>query len=377
MRRITLAVLFAFGLFAENASASILILLRDEFDDSPKIIAAANDPAVKTFRADLDALKDRLRLLKERDVIALFGKSVPKPAKTFAMPVGQPRGLGLSGLRYTDPKKNKDHTEFYRIGDTAGLKIYYALDGVTPMAIVVYFRADNSFPKLTRDNLKDRLAWDRMRLRQLTDHLDRRRAAVFVWEVDPQAEKMLYRDDFSRDPKAKLAAWKASARKLGLRYQYDSGSNHHRWYRPDGTLAREAYAGDGPQKPAVFIWRHKDGQSELRSENSGNLTIHRWRWCRPGTTYNIRYETGNSSGRPDHWSWYDRNGKLIRSEWDSNGDGVPDRVAEDPEGKASNPLRVEQSWAVHPRLIPNECRIPDQPERRVPLRRIVLQVKKD
>ena len=376
MRRMTL-ILFVFGLFAGNASASILIFLGDDFDKVKQVVAAANDPAVKTYSADLDRLKQRLRLLKERDVIALFGKPVPQPAKTFAMPVAQPRGLGLSGLRHTDPKKNKDHDEFYRVGDTAGLRIYYALDGVTPTAIVVYFRADNSFPKLTRDNLKDRLGWDRMRLKQFTEHLDRRRAAVFVWEVDPAAEKKLYRDDFSRDAKAKLAAWKASGKKLGLRYQHEPGTHRHRWYRPDGTLAREAYAGHGRSVPTTFIWRHKDGKSEFRSENGGNLTITSWRWCRPGTTHNIRYETGDSSGHPSHWSWYDTKGKLVRSEWDSNGDGVPDRFAEDPEGKVDKPLRVEQSWAVHPRLIPKECRIPDQPERRVPLRRIAPQVKKD
>src|SRR5690242_12222981 len=114
MRRATTAVLLVFGLFAGNASASIILFLSDDFDDLKHIIAASNAPAVKAFRDDLDALRQRLRLLKERDVIALCGKSVPQPGKTFAMPVAQPRGLGLSGIRHADPKKNKDHTEFYR-----------------------------------------------------------------------------------------------------------------------------------------------------------------------------------------------------------------------------------------------------------------------
>jgi hypothetical protein len=243
--------------------------------------------------------------------------------------------VGLPGIRSTDPKMNKDHTEFYRLGDTAGLTIFYSTDGVTPTAIVVFFRADNSFTRLTRDNLKDRLAWDRMRLKQLTEHLERRRAAVFVWEVDPEAEKKMYRDDFSRDPKAKLAAWKASGKKLGLRYQHEPDSHRHCWYRPDGTLAREAYAGHGRPEPTTFIWRHKDGLSEFRGECVGGETIHSWRWCRPGTTFNIRYEICYRCGRPDNWGWYDRNGKLVRSEWDSNGDGVPDWFAEGPRGQGS------------------------------------------
>jgi hypothetical protein len=47
----------------------------------------------------MEAFKDRLRQLKA-GIVALFGKPAAKPAKTFALPVAQPRAFGISGLRH-------------------------------------------------------------------------------------------------------------------------------------------------------------------------------------------------------------------------------------------------------------------------------------
>jgi hypothetical protein len=37
------------------------------------------------------------------------------------------------------------------------------------------------------------------------------------------------------------------------------------------------------------------------------------------------------------------------------------------------PLKVEDSWAINPKLIPEESRISDQPDLRVPIRRKVAE----
>jgi hypothetical protein len=68
-------------------------------------------------------------------------------------------------------------------------------------------------------------------------------------------------------------------------------------------------------------------------------------------------------GWPIDWTFYDREGKGFRSEKDTNGDGIPDTVND-------RPLAVQDSWAIHPELIPKECTLPELGGRRVPVRRI-------
>ena len=73
--------------------------------------------------------------------------------------------------------------------------------------------------------------------------------------------------------------------------------------------------------------------------------------------------------------WYDARGKVVRSELDDNGDGIPDWFSsEEPkhfgdvleDGKT---LKLDESWAIHPELIPKESRILNQSDRRVPIRK--------
>jgi serine/threonine protein kinase len=49
------------------------------------------DAEVRAFRKKLDGFEARLLRLKERDIVALFGRAHPKPAKRFALPLAQSR----------------------------------------------------------------------------------------------------------------------------------------------------------------------------------------------------------------------------------------------------------------------------------------------
>jgi hypothetical protein len=108
------------------------------------------------------------------DIEAMFGKPRPKADRTFAMPVAQPRGFGMSGLRHVDEKLNKDHKEFYLVGTFAALEIYYSLDGVSPNVILLHFRVDDTFPRLTKDNLRERLRWEQERWQKLEAYYEKR-----------------------------------------------------------------------------------------------------------------------------------------------------------------------------------------------------------
>jgi hypothetical protein len=117
---------------------------------------------------------NRLRQHKEADIEAMFGKPMPKADWTFAMPVAQPRGFGMSGLRHVDEKLNKDHKGFYLVGTFAALEIYYTLDGVSPNVILHHFRVDDTFPRLTKDNLRERLRWEQDRWQKLEAYYEKR-----------------------------------------------------------------------------------------------------------------------------------------------------------------------------------------------------------
>jgi hypothetical protein len=372
-------------LSAGSAPAGIERILWDDCDDATIVRAVHEQKDVVKFQQKLDDFEKKLFPLKEKDFIALFGKSQAKPPKTYAMPVAQSRGLVLSGLRSGDPKDNKDHTEFYVIKDVAALEVWYQINGESPAAVIFYFPTDKDFPKLTNDNLAKRLAWDDDHFKKLVAHFDKRMVEVFPWEIDQKELARLHEGDFAVDAKTKLEAWIESGKKLGYTYKHEKGSKDWRWYRADGKEARVAYQygsvdGDGP--PQFFIWKHEGG-GELRSESfsnpSGELTNRRW--CRPKTTLNIRYES------PSNWCWYGKDGKPVREEWDDNGDGIPDwyitkedkieHVGDRKAMEKRKPLKLEESWAINPKLIPEESRISDQPDLRVPIRRKVDKPTKD
>jgi len=367
----------ALAFLATQTSAVIFMILTDEFDDTNLVHSFRETKSVKEFGEKLTALETRLFRFKERDFEALFGKPTARTANTFAMPVAQARGLGLSGIRYADENKNKNHEEFYLVGACAGLRVFYSLNGASPAAVIFYLRVNDQFPRLTRDNLEKRLEWEAKRWQLLLEFFERRRARVLVWEVDREAEKQFFQGDYARDMKTKLDSWLVSGKELGYRLEVtSSGSSTYWWYRVDGTLARYANLHD-------FRWYGRGGRDDPRRGEGGGTETHHWSWSRPdrgtrrdkektkgrvggdGTT--IRFETG----APNSWSWCSKEGAQVRHEWDDNGDGVPDWVSVGPKGK-DQVLSLDKSWAVHPELIPQECRIPDQPDRRVPLRKIVV-----
>src|SRR5438105_4455871 len=99
MRLVILLSLSALATPSAHA-LGILIHLPDEFDDHALIASVSQVQTVSAFRKQMDDFKERLRQRKESEIVAMFGKPRPKPAQTFAMPVAQHRGFGMSGLRH-------------------------------------------------------------------------------------------------------------------------------------------------------------------------------------------------------------------------------------------------------------------------------------
>ncbi len=373
--RLLLATLAAALLTGAPAHAVIFTFLDDEFDDTRLVREARDRWPVKTVDRRIESFERSLYRFKERDFAALFDKPQAKPEKTYAMPVAQARGLMLSGIRYSDPAMNKNHTDFHVLPGVAGLEVYYHIDGETPAVVLVYLPVDAAFPRLTETNLPQRLAWDTAGLDRLAAHLDSRLKAVFPYEVDRAEVANIETGDFSADPAERLRSWTASGSALGYTLREEvspEGRKDWKWYGADDRRpAREASRGLGDGPPTYFKWLHPNG-GERRSEGfdaTGVLVCRRW--CQDDTR-NIRYETGVS------WCWYGLDGKVVRFEWDDNGDGLPDLYVTAEDGirhtgdeeamKKRKELRLTESWAVNPALIPEECRIPDQPGLRVPVR---------
>jgi len=372
---IIIAILILFSILdLLSANATIHMILDDEFVNRQEIAEYTQDQNIIEFTKEVDQFKDKLLLLKERDFIALFGESVAMPQKTFTLSISEPRGIGLPGRRYSDPLLNKDHTEFYMVNDFAGLKIFYSIDGESPVLILIYYNVDDDF---SMENIDRRLAWDKSRFKKLVSWFERRRQEVFVWEVDEEIEKTFAEGDYERDIKKKLFEWKKSGKRLGYRLEEGEhfGDKYWKWFRSNGTLAREAYPFSQNIYPNVFIWYHPDGKTELRSERgSGKNYLGTWRWVRPESTDNIRYEVANQrSGhwRADEWTWYDKLGNKIRREWDDNSDGIPDWVSLNGMDEDKKRLTIQESWAINPEFILKESQISDQNNRRVPIRKIV------
>jgi len=58
-------------------------------------------------------------------------------------------------------------------------------------------------------------------------------------------------------------------------------------------------------------------------------------------------------------------------EWDDNSDGIPDWVSLNGNDEERKRVVIQESWAINPKFIPEESQIPDQKERRVPIRKII------
>lgn len=368
------------ALIATQVYGVIIVLLDDEFDDGRVVRAISSNAEVQILGQELRKFEERLLLLKERDFLAVFGKPTTKPIKTYAMPCCQARSLGLSGIRYAEAKMNKDHTDFHQIGDFAAIEVWYQINGKTPAAIVFYFRVNAGFTKLTAEKvLKQRLAWDKEAFQKMVRWFKERRREVYEWEVDEEAESELYQGDHSPDFKEKLASWIETGKKFGYRMvaepEMGDARPEWRWYDKDGILVRQARHDRGfkgkEALPSEFIYYYRNGK-QARDEG-GWPHVDRLLWRRQNAGL-IRTESAamtRGRWRPYSWSWYNSSGEWIRSEIDENGDGIPELLKTPATAKeGGKPLLTRNAWAAHPELIPEECRIADQKERRVPVRRI-------
>jgi hypothetical protein len=381
VRRTLLALaLLTTLLLPSGLDAGIIVLLRDPLDDTDVVRKVQEDPAIRAFQKEVRAFGKRLLQWKERDFQAIFGNARVQPGARYAMMSTEPRVIGMSGRRYADPKLNKDHTESYHVGNTGRLDVYYSLDGVTPVHVHFYLRADKGFIKLDRaDKLQARLFWERAAFARVVSETRKRWREVVVWEVDADKQKAQSQGMGSGDLDARLRAMLRWGVQQGYRldHQPARGDQTPRWTWFLGEkMMAEAYHDRGFKgaagKPSNFIFYRPDGQ-RLR-DDGGWPSVQMIRWYRPDGTM-VRSEHGSQDGdrwKPTGWSWYDKDGKAVRTEFDTNGDGVPDRVLSG-EFFARAPtttLAVERSWAVHPELIPVELRTADDPSRRLPLRKI-------
>jgi hypothetical protein len=131
-----------------EARAVVTVFIHDPVDDFALVLAVSGQKPVKEFAAEITAFRETLTASKEARIEKLLGKPVPRPNGDYAMPVGQPRGFSMSGLFHADKAQNKHHTEFYPIGDFAGIEVWYGIDGESPLFALLYFRVDKTFPKL-------------------------------------------------------------------------------------------------------------------------------------------------------------------------------------------------------------------------------------
>ncbi|WP_020474964.1 hypothetical protein [Zavarzinella formosa] len=372
--RLATPVLVILLMAAGLARADDIVIIPDEHDEIERIIEAFRQPETKETARQIIELQTRLSLLKKRDFAALFGKPQPRTAKTHAMPLGQIRGYARPRVPDPDPASNKRRMDFHVIKDIGAFEIYYWIDGIRPEGILVYLPLDKDFSKLDKDNWKQRLAWDEARLKKLFAHVEARMLEVFPWEVDrAELAKMNGRSDFRANAADQLKAWIASGAGLKQTREVKAGRDAWLWVDADGLPVRSADGGEDKGPPSLFMiyyakekmFRH---DSFLRA--SGELASRSW-----STGKKIRDDEKGC------WRWYGKDEKIIRLEWDDNHDGIPDWYlkAEDkpnhPSDEESNtkkrPLAINDSWAVNPKLIPEECQIPDQANFRVPVRKKV------
>ncbi len=142
--------LFMLIVAGSSARAVIILFLDDKVDDRELVDAVSGQKPVKEFAAELEAFVQTITDNKRDRIEKLLGKPSRKLDKDYAMPVAQPRAFSISGLRYGDEKKNKNHTEFYPVGDFAGVEVWYGIDGESPSFALLYFKVDKAFPKLKK-----------------------------------------------------------------------------------------------------------------------------------------------------------------------------------------------------------------------------------
>jgi hypothetical protein len=180
--------LIALAAAASVSRAPILVNIGDPVDDIALVYAVSGQEPVKEFAAEIKALEKTLLANDKKRIEKLLGKPGRGPGKDYALPVGQHRKFMISGLRYDDPKMNKDHTAYYPIGDFANIGVRYGVDGTSAQFAVLYFKVDNAFPKLKKlereghqetdrdpvTNIAERLKWDHEKFAKVKKYIEER-----------------------------------------------------------------------------------------------------------------------------------------------------------------------------------------------------------
>ena len=162
----------------------------DDVDDRSLVGAVSEQEPVKRMKKDLEAFEKTFLSCNDKEIEKLLGKPIPRAAKAYAMPVAQARRYFMSGIISSN---SKFHNEFYSVEDFAGIEVRYGSDGETPVFVILYFKVDKAFPKLTEferkpaekqeklpdpvTNIDERLKWDRERFDKLVKHVEKLRAA--------------------------------------------------------------------------------------------------------------------------------------------------------------------------------------------------------
>ena len=130
-----------------ESRAPIFLTIVDPVDDSALVGAVSGQKPVKEFAAEIEAFEKTLLANDEEKIEKLLGKPVPKPENGYAMPIAQQRHFIISGLLL---REDKSHTDYYPIGDFAGIEISYGASGTSRQFAVLYFKVDNHFPRLQK-----------------------------------------------------------------------------------------------------------------------------------------------------------------------------------------------------------------------------------
>src|SRR5262245_36205185 len=170
----TVLTVLALMLCATTALAIEKIKLDDKYDDAQRVNEASKHEAVMKFAEELGRFREELLRNDKNELTRIFGAASDRDLADFAMPVAQPRMVFVPGLRNPGAETQ---SEVYVVKDFAALKVWYLTDRKNPVALAVYFAADKALPRLTVDNIKERLAWDRERFKRLNKFVDERQAA--------------------------------------------------------------------------------------------------------------------------------------------------------------------------------------------------------
>lgn len=364
-------ILLFIALLTPSVAPGFVLTSLDDPQKERAIGAVQSDPKILALRLEFDVLAHRMSFWKARDFSALFGPPIQPVQKDYALTCTQSRLVAMSGIGLLGDEESKAHTDVFSIGSGLRVDVHFQRDGVSPNYMYFYIRTGDDFIRLDRtEQLEARVTWERTALWKAIKHIDERWKTVVQWEVDKSEFDKLFTGRQAVDPREKLRAYEEWGEAQGLALVKNDGPWPSREWRRKETRVAHAY-GNGTL--TNFILFDADGRSAV--DHMGGSRNYFIRWNRPDGS-KTRFESWERDGergqwRPVSWYWSSPGGRAERTEMDTNGDGIPDQVWETFSGEQFKQLKVEESWAIHPKLISEEMQVADQPDRRLPIRRIL------